>query len=216
MGEVVLIIVGILFALKINDWNEDKKAHVELGEYVAQLKADIEQAISVSANRVEVAEQRAEQAMTILKGIQSPKINQDEREEFETALEMVDQYHFSEVGLGHLKQIIDGNLQGLQEDKDLSLQIMEITKPLRGRLSILGELEELSNNGRQTIVNYRGKAHPSYPDMKLAYDLDVLAASNEFQYLTQQFVFIYANTQIHYGRIIEILESFLTALEEYE
>ena len=30
-GEVVLIIIGILFALKINDWNEDRKAQAEFG-----------------------------------------------------------------------------------------------------------------------------------------------------------------------------------------
>lgn len=216
VGEIALIIIGIMLALQLNNWNEDRKAQVELGECIVQLKVDIEQAISVSTQRVEVAELRAEQAMTILRVIRSPKINQEDRELFETALEMVDQYHFPKVGLGHLGQIIDGNLQGLQEDKELSLQILEITKPLGDRLSILGELEELSDHGRETIVNYRGKAHPSYPDMKLAYDLDSLAASREFQYLAQQFVFIYANAQIHYERTIEILGNFLTVLEEYD
>ena len=38
VGEVVLIIVGILFALKINDWNEDKKAQAEFHEYIVQLR----------------------------------------------------------------------------------------------------------------------------------------------------------------------------------
>ncbi len=45
IGEVVLIIVGILFALKINDWNEDKKAQEEFDEYIVQLKQDVRTAI---------------------------------------------------------------------------------------------------------------------------------------------------------------------------
>ena len=69
VGEVVLIIVGILMALKINDWNEDRKAQVEFDAYIVQLREDIEQAISLAAQRVAIAEERAEQAMTVLRGI---------------------------------------------------------------------------------------------------------------------------------------------------
>lgn len=41
VGEVVLIIVGILFALKINDWNEDRKVQAEYDLYIVQLREDV-------------------------------------------------------------------------------------------------------------------------------------------------------------------------------
>ena len=46
-GEVILIIVGILFALKINDWNEDRKAQAEFDLYIMQLREDVRTAISI-------------------------------------------------------------------------------------------------------------------------------------------------------------------------
>ena len=215
IGEIALIIIGILFALKINNMNEDRMAQLEFEEYINQLKEDIGQAISVTANRKKTAEQRAEQAMTVLRGIQTPPVNEEEREAFETALDIVDQFHFAEIGLGHFGQVLNGNLVGIQ-DKNLSRQIMHISKPIVGRLSILKELTELHDMSRGSIVTYRGRPHPSYPEMLLAYDMDVLTNANEFKYLTQQFVYMYAQASRNYEETIEFLEDFLIILEEYE
>jgi len=41
-------VVGILFTLKISDWNEDQKAQAELDLYIAQLKEDMRKAIAVA------------------------------------------------------------------------------------------------------------------------------------------------------------------------
>jgi len=216
VGEVVLIIVGILMALKINDWNENRKAQVEFGAYVVQLREDISQAISIAEGREAIAEQRAEQAMTVFRGIQRPALNQEEREAFEAALDMLDQFFFAEIGIGHLGQVINGNLEGIAQDKNLSRRIMQITEQLGARLRIIGELSELSNYCRETIVTYRGRPHSRYPEMKLAYDMDILRTSDEFQYLTQRFVYIYASVQTNYERVRKILGDLLTVFEEYE
>lgn len=53
-----MIIVGILFALKINDWNEDKKAKVGFDLYLVQLKGDGELAIREASFRVDSSERR--------------------------------------------------------------------------------------------------------------------------------------------------------------
>lgn len=45
IGEVLLIIAGILLSLKIYDWNEDRKAQAEFDLLVVQLKEDVEGAI---------------------------------------------------------------------------------------------------------------------------------------------------------------------------
>ena len=48
VGEVVLIIVGIMIALQLNNWNEDRKAQVEFDLYIVQLKGDVKEAIANS------------------------------------------------------------------------------------------------------------------------------------------------------------------------
>ena len=41
VGEIALIIIGLMLALELNNWNEDQKAQVEFDEYVVQLKEDV-------------------------------------------------------------------------------------------------------------------------------------------------------------------------------
>jgi len=48
VGEVVLIIVGIFFALQLNNINEDRKAQAEFDLYIVQLKEDVRAAIAES------------------------------------------------------------------------------------------------------------------------------------------------------------------------
>ena len=41
IGEVMLVVIGILIALQINNWNEDKKIQAQTLEYIESIKADI-------------------------------------------------------------------------------------------------------------------------------------------------------------------------------
>jgi hypothetical protein len=42
IGEILLVVVGILIALSINNWNEARKEKKELHEYLAKIKSNIE------------------------------------------------------------------------------------------------------------------------------------------------------------------------------
>jgi hypothetical protein len=43
IGEIILVVIGILIALQINTWNENRKLNVTTIEYVENLKSDIVQ-----------------------------------------------------------------------------------------------------------------------------------------------------------------------------
>ncbi len=40
MGEIALVVIGILIALQINNWNEDKKDDIALKEYLVKIKSN--------------------------------------------------------------------------------------------------------------------------------------------------------------------------------
>jgi len=42
IGEIILVVVGILIALQINNWNENKKDNQELKQYLSTIKTNIE------------------------------------------------------------------------------------------------------------------------------------------------------------------------------
>ena len=43
IGEIVLVMIGILLALQINNWNEDEKINVNLKEALNQINQDLKQ-----------------------------------------------------------------------------------------------------------------------------------------------------------------------------
>jgi len=47
IGEIILVVIGILIALQINNWNEEKKGKVELNQYLSSLKENVKEDIQV-------------------------------------------------------------------------------------------------------------------------------------------------------------------------
>lgn len=45
IGEIILVMIGILLALQVNNWNEEKKGKAELNQYLGSLKENIQQDI---------------------------------------------------------------------------------------------------------------------------------------------------------------------------
>ena len=60
IGEIVLVVIGILIALQINNWNEAKKDDRALNEYLVKIKShtieDLYKLDSISSGRTKIAE----------------------------------------------------------------------------------------------------------------------------------------------------------------
>jgi hypothetical protein len=60
IGEIVLVVIGILIALQINNWNETKKENNVLNEYLVKIKShtkeDLRQLDSISKGRKRIAD----------------------------------------------------------------------------------------------------------------------------------------------------------------
>ena len=41
IGEILLVVIGILIALQVNSWNEQRKLHINELHYLANLKNDL-------------------------------------------------------------------------------------------------------------------------------------------------------------------------------
>lgn len=49
IGEIVLVVIGILIALQVNNWNEERKERIELGNYLIKIADNIDQDIKTLA-----------------------------------------------------------------------------------------------------------------------------------------------------------------------
>jgi hypothetical protein len=75
IGEIVLVVIGILIALSINNWNETRKNHLEETRILLSLKSDLLQAKEESNNQI-IREQ------DISKSIQIVLTDSPEREQY--------------------------------------------------------------------------------------------------------------------------------------
>ena len=53
IGEIILVVIGILIALQIDNWNENRKAEIEEIKILKNLKSDLEETLIEFANAVE-------------------------------------------------------------------------------------------------------------------------------------------------------------------
>ena len=216
IGEVVLIIVGILFALKINDWNEDRKAQAGFDEYVIQLMEDVKLAISVAEGRIEGSGRRKKQALTVLRILKDHKTEPENLKEFEDALDGLGRFALQDINYGHLGNLLDSELDAIARDKDLSNKALVMTREVKAIFARLEENWEVQKLSIGTFAKHRGMTHTLSPGVKLRYDLESLRSSDEFINATQNTIYFLSVTGDGYDRIKDVLESFLTVLEEYE
>ena len=71
IGEIVLVVIGILIALQINNWNEQRKANALEAEYYCRLLEDLEQdkdqidaLLAMAENRLKASNQSVRLLMT--------------------------------------------------------------------------------------------------------------------------------------------------------
>jgi hypothetical protein len=60
IGEILLVVIGILIALSLNNWNQSKKDKISLNEYLIKIKShtkeDIEQLEELAKGRTQIAD----------------------------------------------------------------------------------------------------------------------------------------------------------------
>jgi hypothetical protein len=71
VGEIILVVIGILIALQINNWNEYRKDRQKEKEILISLKQTLESNLTIMKNRVEYFNTALESSSLIIKVIDS-------------------------------------------------------------------------------------------------------------------------------------------------
>ncbi len=66
IGEIVLVVVGILIALSINNWNENKKMEIEESKYLIRIYSDLEKDSIYFSRRLRESKQEVENYYTFI------------------------------------------------------------------------------------------------------------------------------------------------------
>ncbi|NOG44469.1 MAG: hypothetical protein HND50_04525 [Calditrichaeota bacterium] len=77
IGEILLVVIGILIALQINNWNESRKDRIKENSILNQLLIEFKSNLDQLDNKIFIREEIVKSASNILQYIDSPKKNKD-------------------------------------------------------------------------------------------------------------------------------------------
>ena len=216
VGEIALIIIGIMMALQLNNWNEDRKAQVEFELYLVQLREDVQKAILDLERRLANAEETIEARLTVLRILDNKEAPLENIQGFEAALTRLRRSSVYDVHIGFLGDLLNGKLEAITQDRSLVRQVMELTSLIKIHLDVIEQHQKRMEFADETFMKSVGITHASIPELKMRYDLERLRTSPDFLITVQNTI---SSTRIKHTqeeRIKNRLESFLTVLEEYE
>ena len=182
IGEIVLIIVGIMIALQLNNWNEDRKAQAEFINYLIQLNADVRKAIKKVDDSRAIMEDfmtNGEYALTFL---ELSKYESEELAAFEKGLNYLRYVNQPQVYVGLLGQLMNGDMDTIGRDQDLAQEALNMESSVEMMLTNIqrngSQIKLITANQLSKLIGF-GIFRESKPPL---YDLDQLKSSNEFVY----------------------------------
>ncbi|MGK0413273.1 MAG: hypothetical protein ACJA1B_001476 [Polaribacter sp.] len=114
IGEIVLVVIGILIALQINNWNENRKALKKEQEIIVSLQQEIHQNIT-ELNKILQSNERYLMQSDSLSSYLAPVFNNLQAQKIAIAFE----YNPSTFDIPELEQIIASNSNVLIKQKYL-------------------------------------------------------------------------------------------------
>ena len=216
IGEIALIIIGIMMALQLNNWNEDRKAQVEFDAYIVQLREDVRTAIGRAEAVVKSTQENAARDYKIIQFLDDKEDNDPALETFEDALDKIMRATTLNVRIGNLGPLLNGDFQLIGRDEVLGQQALKLQSDL---LAYFGTIEKIIEGRRFSMNIVRGYVILSnrlVPEVELSYNLEQMKSSTEFIYAIHSLS--KSKTEYHFfaNEIVNRLSDFLTVLEEYE
>jgi len=117
IGEIALVVIGILIALQINNWNQERKNKVLEREYVLRLKDEMKENLVFFESRIEFDSFGISNVDLILSALKNDKIPSDS-EQLAVAVEQIGWgLHFQHVDDVWNELINNGNIRLLHNEE---------------------------------------------------------------------------------------------------
>ena len=134
LGEILLVVIGILIALQVNNWNESRKRDLTEAEFIAGIKSDLQQDKEYIAGVVKRAEVKKEVFALLQKELYNYyKTNRPALDSL-LAIFFEPQHTFYPV-MGSFQSAISGNELGQFKNKRFSKAVTTLYNSTYARLT---------------------------------------------------------------------------------
>jgi ribonucleotide reductase alpha subunit len=185
IGEIILVVIGILFALQINNWNQDRNEYKRTKTLLSNLKLDIEENIKYLKDLQKSIEIRKDYADFILNSLDNRKVTDSSM--FISAMTRVG-WVFNDsqklptyteiISSGNLAYINSENLKNeLARYQSIVEEIQQIGIPFN---LMLTETSRLAISHLQGMPESSMLIKPVSSYLGISFDLKAIASDTEF------------------------------------
>ncbi len=182
IGEIVLVMLGILLALQVNNWNENRKTEIQELKYLERLKKDLVQDTLYFNQRIEILETAIE---SNTKAIKMAYQNQRDLKELDTLLNLYsfDSEHLTIQNNTYNELTNAGNFNIIQNE-ELKIEIIDL---YRSSTAIDKHIKEYNEFSISLLTNLNTsnpfyKYYP-YPVIRDIFDSDKMFMDSDWEFI---------------------------------
>ncbi|WP_367277927.1 hypothetical protein [Winogradskyella sp.] len=150
IGEIILVVIGILIALQINNWNEHRNQQNILNNIYATIKVDLEEDIR-SINKVITTNEDLEK---IYWGIINKKIEKEDFKNCEDCWQINMSYSDFKLHRNGIDLLLDYNKNHDTSKDSLAIKLKNLYNDLGHNIEVsIAELKEEIGNYNTSIIN---------------------------------------------------------------
>ncbi|MFC3879820.1 DUF6090 family protein [Algoriphagus namhaensis] len=190
LGEILLVVIGILIALQVNNWNEERKQKKQKGILLESLKTEFEENQNRLNTLLSFIAQREDYARSLLKLLEGLPSQVDSVETV-FALERAGFVHYFNPTLPTYEEMKSSGTLSLIENKDLKRRMAEYQTFLEYSFRIEDGNKEPIQQYSERILKYMD---PDFGDVNITdnesrkyasvkFDLEAMSNDPEIQYL---------------------------------
>lgn len=135
LGEIILVVIGILIALQVNNWNEDRKENLDRISLLKSLNTDFITTRDRVKDQIKESEQRTENLLKLLDYSVGSPINVPE-DSVKTMLQQSLMFYFFETFSTTYEQAKSSGKIGIIRNEDLLKALSQNEENIKGRASL--------------------------------------------------------------------------------
>ena len=165
IGEIILVVIGILIALSISNWSERNKTQEKVNTFITSLKSDLINDLSTISDVIKIQEDRLKALEESIALGNNPQLKEILKNNQTEEISIGRNWTFFPVAGAYKAASGTGLIESLQND-NLKKDIINLYEYYYNRINYNGQLSD----DRNELLEWESRMYANYSNRKLFYD----------------------------------------------
>lgn len=181
IGEIFLVVIGILIALQVNNWNEQRKAKIKAYSYLQRINEDMEVILRDTENSIKGTEINLRNSIIVKNALETKNLSNSESMNFDQYLNQYHQYYMTMTNYSTYEEMSSGGELNLIQNRWIRDAFLNLSE-FRDFIMVVNrtyhdseimKTEEFQPYVRYTILH----ASTDSSEVTPSYDFELMAAN---------------------------------------